>query len=210
VTGSRRESDASGWLYAAPALALISLVGIAPIVQTLRLAGDFERLPADRRLWESLKTTLAFTGASVSLELVLGLALALLLSRPFKGRGIARAAMLVPWALPTAVMAMSWRWIFNADYGVLGDMLFRLGLSSTPKIPWLADPSRAFWACVLADVWKTTPFMAILILSGMANIPSELYEAAEIDGAGPIKRFVLVTLPLLKPTLALAAAFRAV
>ncbi|MBI3289479.1 MAG: sugar ABC transporter permease, partial [Elusimicrobia bacterium] len=201
---------AARWLYAAPALALMALVNLVPIGETLRLASGFSRLPGDARLLPVLKTTLLFTGVTVALELALGIAFALILVKPFRGRGFVRAAVLIPWALPTAVMAMAWRWIFNADYGVIGDMMFRLGLSATPKIPWLADPMHAFWACVLADVWKTTPFMAILLMSAMASIPADLYEAAAIDGAGPVRRFFLITLPLLKPTILVSVIFRAI
>lgn len=205
-----RENRAIGWLYAAPALALMGLVNLLPIGETFRLAGEFGRLGTDVRVWPVLRTTLAFTAATVSLELLLGLAVALTLWRPFPGRGLARAAVLIPWALPTAVMAMAWRWIFNADSGVLGDLLFRLGLAASPNIPWLADASWSFWACVLADVWKTTPFMALLLMSGLAGVPEELHEAAAIDGAGPARRFFLVTLPLLRPTIAVAVIFRAI
>ena len=196
---------AARWMYAAPALALMALVNLLPIGETFRLASGFSRLPHDTRLLPVLKTTFAFTGVTVALELALGLAIALILVKPFRGRGLVRAAVLIPWALP-----MAWRWIFNADYGVIGDVMFRLGLSATPKIPWLADPFYAFWACVLADVWKTTPFMAILLMSAMASIPGELYEAAAIDGAGPVRRFFLITLPLLKPTILVALIFRAI
>ena len=198
------------WMYAAPALVLMALVNLLPVAETFRLATDYGRLSSDARLWQSLRTTLSFTAATVFFELALGLAFALLLVKPFRGRGFVRAAVLIPWALPTCVMAMAWRWIFNADAGVLGDMLFRVGLSSTPKIPWLADASHAFWACVLADVWKTTPFMALLLMSGLASVPDELYEAASIDGAGPVRRFFLITLPMLKNTIVVAVIFRAI
>ena len=205
-----KDTPGVNWLYALPALALMALVNLLPIGETFRLAGEFGRLTTDVRVWPVLRTTLAFTVATVSLELLLGLAVALVLWRPFPGRGGVRACVLIPWALPTAVMTMAWRWIYNADYGVLGDILYRLGLSASPQIPWLADPTSAFWACVLADVWKTTPFMAILLMSGLASVPAELHEAAAIDGAGPVRRFFLVTLPLLKPTIAVAVIFRSI
>lgn len=201
---------AINWSFAAPALALMALVSLLPIGQTFLLARDFSRIPGDTVLREALKNTFLFTFVTVTLELVLGLAMALVLIRPFRGRGLVRAAVLVPWALPTAIMAMAWQWIFNADFGVLGDLLFRFGLSSTPRIPWLASPGLALAACVFADVWKTTPFMALLLMSGLANIPDDIYEAAAIDGAGPIKRFTFITLPLLRPTIALACVFRAI
>lgn len=188
--------SASYWLWAAPALALMALVDAAPIGETAALSGSFGRLARDPSLRHALLNTGLFTAWTVSLELVAGLALALLLSRPFRGRGLVRAAALVPWALPTAVMAMAWRWIFTAERG--------------PFAGWLAAPRTALAACVLADVWKTAPFMAILLLAGLAAIPQELYEAAGIDGAGPVRRFFLITLPLLRPTIALAVLFRAV
>lgn len=185
---------AEGWAYALPALLLLALINGLPLAHAARYAGDFRLLAADARLFDSLKTTLAFTAASVGLETVLGLAFALLLARPFRGRGLMRAAVLVPWALPSAVMAMGWRWIF----------------ASLPGTPWLAKPAGAFWACVLADVWKTSPFMAVLFMSGLAGVPAELYEAAAIDGAGPVMRFRLITLPALRPTIAVAALFRVI
>ncbi len=204
------KAGAVNWLYAAPALLVMAVVSVLPIGETFRLAGEYHRLSVDTRFWPVMRTTLSFTAVTVGLELVLGLVMALVLWTPFKGRGLVRAAVLIPWALPTAVMAMAWRWIFNADYGVMGDLMFRLGLAATPQVPWLADATSAFWAIVLADVWKTTPFMAVLLMSGLAAIPAELYEAAAIDGAGPIRRFFTVTLPLLRPTIAVAVIFRAI
>ncbi|MBI4424324.1 MAG: sugar ABC transporter permease [Elusimicrobia bacterium] len=198
------------WAFALPALVLMGCVNLIPVGQAFYFSSGFGRLWGDARLWATLKNTAVFTFWSVSLELVLGLAMAMALTVPFRGRGWARAAVLIPWALPTAIMAMAWRWIFSADYGVLGDLLFRLGLAASPSIPWLADAGSAMFACVLADVWKTTPFMALLLMSGLATIPDELYEAAGIDGAGPVRRFFIITLPLLKPTIGLAVIFRAI
>jgi multiple sugar transport system permease protein len=200
----------AGWLYAAPALLLMGLVNAVPIGQTAWLARGYGRLATDTRLLPVLWNTASFTAATVFFELVLGLAVAMALSRPFRGRGLVRAAVLIPWALPTAVMAMAWRWIFNSDYGVMGDLLYRFGLSDTPNVAWLAQPGTAFFACVLADVWKTTPFMAILLMSGLSAIPRDIYEAASIDGAGALQQFRMITLPLLKPTIALAVLFRAI
>lgn len=188
----------------------MALVNVAPIAQTFTLAGGFARLGEDAALWRVLRNTAFFTFWTVSLELVLGLAIAMLLTRPFRGRGFVRAAVLIPWALPTAIMAMSWRWIFNSEYGVFGDLLFKLHLVASPQIPWLASPGLAMFACIFADVWKTTPFMAILLMSGLAAIPKDLYEAAGIDGAGPVRQFFIITWPMLKPTIALAVLFRAI
>jgi len=201
---------AINWAFAVPALILMALVNFLPIAQVFWLARDFSDVFGDVRLMVTLKNTMAFTFFTVSLELILGLGMAMILISPFPGCGWVRAAVLIPWALPTAIMAMAWQWIFNADYGVLGDLLFRIGLVGTPHIPWLASPGLAMAACVLADVWKTTPFMALLLMSGLATIPKELYEAAAIDGAGPVQRFFIITWPLLKPTIALACIFRAI
>lgn len=198
------------WGFAVPALMLMGLVNLIPIGQAFYFADGFGALAVDARLFASLKNTAVFTGLTVSLELILGLAMAMVLLKPFPGRGWVRAAVLIPWALPTAIMAMAWQWIFNAEYGVMGDLLFKLHLTSSPQIAWLAKPGPAMAACVLADVWKTTPFMALLLMSGLATIPDDLYEAAEIDGAGPVKQFFVITLPLLKPTIALAVIFRAI
>lgn len=198
------------WAFAVPALVMMALVNLIPVGQAVHLSSGFSRLPYDSRLWIVLKNTCFFTACSVSLELLLGLAVALVLVRPFPGRGWVRASVLIPWALPTAIMAMAWRWIFNADYGVFGDLLFRLGVVSDPHIPWLASAGTSMFACILADVWKTTPFMALLLMSALATIPKDLYEAADIDGAGPVRQFFIITLPLLKPTIALAVIFRAI
>ena len=203
-------AGAVNWLYAAPAMLVMAVVSLLPIGYTFRLAGEYHRLAVDTRFVPVMLTTMSLTAVTVALELLLGLVMALVLWSPFRGRGLVRAAVLIPWALPTAVMAMAWRWIFNADSGVMGDLMFRLGLVSSPQVAWLADATSAFWAIVLADVWKTTPFMAVLLMSGLAAIPDELYEAAAIDGAGPLRRFFIVTFPLLKPTMVVAVIFRAI
>lgn len=210
MTRDHSRAGAVNWLYAAPALLVMGAVSLLPIGYTVGLAGEYHRLAVDTRFWPVMRTTMSLTAVTVALELLLGLAMALVLWSPFPGRGLVRAAVLIPWALPTAVMAMAWRWIFNADSGVMGDLFFRLGLAASPQVPWLADATSAFWALVLADVWKTTPFMAVLLMSGLAAIPDELYEAAAIDGAGPARRFFIVTLPLLKPTILVAVIFRAI
>ncbi|MFQ5654456.1 MAG: carbohydrate ABC transporter permease [Planctomycetota bacterium] len=205
-----RKQIAVNWAFAVPALILMAMVNMLPVGEAIRRASGLDRVLDDAHLPGILWNTTLFTVASVAIELLLGLAVALILVRPFPGRGWVRAAVLIPWALPTAIMAMAWQWIFNSEYGVLGDLLFKCGLASTPRIPWLARADLAMFACILADVWKTTPFMALLILSSLSTIPRELYEAAAIDGAGPLRRFFVVTLPLIRPTLALAVIFRAI
>jgi len=152
--------------------------------------------------------TLVFTVSSVALETILGLVIALTLARKFVGRGIMRAAMLVPWAIITVVSARIWEWMLQSTRaGFFNTFLTDLGLIERP-IAFFQTASLQVPAMVMIDVWKTTPFMALLLLAGLAVIPGELYEAAEVDGAGPIRRFFSITLPLLAPTLAVALIFR--
>jgi multiple sugar transport system permease protein len=167
------------------------------------------RLWTDGRFRGALRATAVFTASSVLLEMLLGTALALLLDRAFRGRGIVRAVVLLPWALPTAVMALAWAWIFNDSFGVANDLLLRLGLVQRP-IAWLSAPASAMAALVTADVWKTTPFVALIVLAGLQGIPPELLEAARIDGLSAPQRFRRIVLPLLVPSLLVALLFRAV
>ena len=163
----------------------------------------------DGRFLASLRNTAVFTAASVSLETLLGLAVALLLHRTFRGRGLVRAITLLPWALPTAVMALAWAWVFNDSFGVANDLLLRLGLVAQP-VAWLSSPGSAMAALVVADVWKTTPFVALIVLAGLQGIPLEVLEAARLDGLSAWQRFRRVILPLLVPSILAAILFRAV
>jgi multiple sugar transport system permease protein len=140
-------------------------------------------------------------------EAVLGLAVALIMNQSFKGRGLVRAALLVPWALTTVISARMWEWIYNAEYGIFNAVLKTVGLIASNKA-WTIDPQFAFWAAVIADIWKTTPFMSLLLLAGLQLIPKELYESAIIDGAGLWHRFKRITFPLLIPALLVALLFR--
>jgi multiple sugar transport system permease protein len=150
-----------------------------------------------------------FTSTSVLLEAVLGVAIALVLHGSFRGRGVLRAVVLIPWALPTAVMALSWAWIFNDSFGVANDLLRRTGLVASP-LAWLGVPGLAMVALVIAEVWKTTPFVALIVLAGLQGIPETLIEAARVDGLTAWQRFRHVVLPLLLPSLLVAVLFRAV
>ncbi len=149
---------------------------------------------ADPGFWAAVGRTVYFTVVSTGLELALGLAMALLLNEKFAGRGPLRALLLLPWALPTIVNGMIWRWIYNADYGALNALLQQLGFVKDYQ-PWLGSPWGAMNAIIVADVWKMTPLVAMLLLASLQTIPGELYEAASIDGAGPLGRFRFVTLP---------------
>lgn len=156
----------------------------------------------------AVRDTLIFTVSSVVLETILGLIIALVVNFPFPGRGLMRVIMLVPWAIPTAVSSRIWEGMFaSTRTGVINVIFQNLGLGGG-QIPFLADPSWQLPAMIAIDVWKTTPFMALLILAGLQTIPGDLYEAADVDGAGKIRQFISVTLPLLRPTLAVALVFR--
>ena len=208
-----------------PALALVTLVVGLPILDVValsftrvELAGGIAtrwaglqpaaRLWQDSRFFDALGNTAVFTGASVTLETLLGVGFALLLDRSFRGRGLVRSVVLIPWALPTAVMALAFSWIFNDSFGVANDLLRRTGLVSG-SIAWLSGPRTAMAAIVLSDVWKTTPFVALIVLAGLQGIPEDVIEAARVDGLTAWQRFRHVVLPLLLPSIGAAVAFRA-
>lgn len=155
----------------------------------------------------SIRNTFAFALISVSLETIFGLFVALLLHREFPGRALVRTAVLVPWALPTVVSAKMWHWMLHDQFGVINAWLLDLGIVDE-KIAFTADPTYAFWTVVAVDVWKTTPFMALLILAALQSLPKDCYEAAKIDGVHPLRLFLRVTLPLIRPALMVAIMFR--
>ncbi len=224
-TLARRERRERAFLLA-PVLLVLSLVVAVPALRVLLLGftrteladgvvsswaglATHARTFGDGRFLGALRNTALFTGLSVLVEVVLGTALALLLDRPFRGRGALRAVVLVPWALPTSVMALAWAWIFHDTFGMANDLLSRLGLLGEP-VAWLAQPGTAMAALVIADAWKTTPFVALILLAGLQGIPADVLEAARVDGAGALQRFRRITLPLLVPSLVVATLFRAI
>ncbi|MED4162094.1 ABC transporter permease subunit [Halalkalibacterium halodurans] len=161
----------------------------------------------DSRMWAAMSNTLFFTVVSVAAELVLGLAIALLINRTFKGRGLVRVAVLIPWAIPTAVAAMMWRYLYDGQFGVIAHYFEQLGLISDSSV-LLSTGAGAMFSIIFADVWKTTPYMALLLLAGLQTIPNSLYEAAKVDGANRIQTFFKITLPLLKSAILVALLFR--
>jgi multiple sugar transport system permease protein len=215
----------TAWLLMLPAFALLAVVFLGPLVRyawlsahaTSVLTGlvpvanggaNWLRLAQDGRFWQDAAQTLRFAAVSVSLELLLGLALALLLRGPRSGRppgGWLRTAVLLPWALPATVMALGWRWILNDPHGPLNGLLIAAG---APAYPFLSSPSTTWFFVVLADVWKTTPFVALLLLAGLQAIPPELEEALILEGAGRWQILRRLFLPLLSPWIALALLFR--
>jgi multiple sugar transport system permease protein len=211
----RREDSGNKFIF--PALLLLSLVTIYPVFFVFYLSlhrklliFDISRfvglenylfLFSDDRFWNALKNTVYFTSVSVSLELILGLSIAILLQRSFRLKGFVRALVLIPWAIPTVVSAKMWEWIYNTDFGILNYIV-------GSKINWLGNPFLALNAAVFMDVWKTTPFVAILLMAGLQVIPQELYQAAKVDGAGRWNTFKTITLPLLKPVILVVLLFR--
>lgn len=207
-----------------PAMVLLLLVFGYPIVRAFWLSlftknlgtqlqpvfsglDNYGRMMGDGRFWQSFLVTTIFTSASVISELILGLIIALVLNQQFFGRGLVRTTAILPWALPTALIGLAWAWIFNDQYGIANDILLRLGFIKT-GINWLGDPTLAMIAVVVADVWKTTPFISILLLAGLQSISADLYEAHSIDGATPWQSFTQITLPLLIPQILIAVLFR--
>ncbi len=170
---------------------------------------NFERLFSDIHFWESVRFTLLFVFVSVGLELILGMMFALILNETFPGRGLLRVAILIPWAIPVAISARIWQLMYNFDFGIINFIVMRLGLSNSP-VNWLGSPTGAFFSIVLSDVWKTTPFIAIVLLAGLSMIPEELYKQAMVDGTNFIQRFYYITLPLLKPVIVVALLFRTI
>ena len=200
-----------------PAVVYVGGVALVPVLFTLWLSfrrqlpifgisrfvglGNYHYLLTDGRFWAAVAHTMCFVVFSVALELALGIAVALLLNQKFPGRGVARAVILIPWAVPGVVTARFWELIFNSDYGVLNYLL-------GANINWLGDPHWAMLGAILADVWKTTPFVVLLVLAGLQIIPDDLCRAARIDGANAWQVFRHVTLPLLMPVILLVLLFR--
>jgi ABC-type sugar transport system permease subunit len=209
----------------APALGAVLVVAIFPLGWTiweslhghdLRMpwlgrpfvgAANYVTLAHDARFWGALAHTALFVVITVTLELVLGLALALGLDSLRRGRGAARVLLLLPWAVPTVVAALVWRFMFEGRTGLASSLLVRAGLLEKP-VTWLVGERTAWIPLILADVWKTTPFVALLLLAGLQAIPRDLHDAARLDGAGAWRRFIAITLPLLAPALLVAGLFR--
>jgi ABC-type sugar transport system permease subunit len=223
VIGAERREARLGWLLVAPALVVILLIAFTPLAGTvweslhlhdLRMPwrgrpfiglANYEEAFGDARFRTAMAHTAFFTAATVVLELALGLVLALGMNRAYRGRGLVRMAVLLPWAIPTVVAALVWRFMFEGESGIASALVGAFGGGTTV---WLAHDILAWIPIILADVWKTTPFVALLLLAGLQNIDGTLYEAARMDGANAWQRFREVTLPLLVPALLVALVFR--
>jgi len=225
IRGVERQEARLAWGMVLPAIGTILLVALFPLAWTawesvhlhdLRMpwlgrpfigAANYVEALGDPRFWGALGHTAFFAVTSVGLELILGLGLALAMNRAFRGRGLVRAAILVPWAIPTVVAGLLWRFMFAGEGGIVNQTLLDLGLLREPLV-WFIEAETAWVPVILADVWKTTPFVALLLLAGLQNIDASLYEAARIDGASAWGQFRHVTLPLLKPAILVALIFR--
>ncbi len=215
----------TAWLFLAPLIIVMLMVAVWPLGRTFffsftdaylddpsfyALIGfdNFVEVFNDANWWVAVKNTLVFAVISVFIETLLGLGIALLLNEAIPGRGMLRAAILVPWAIPVVVATKIWEWMLNDQFGVFNHMLMSLGIIEH-GIAWTASSSLIMGVVIFIDVWMTTPFMVLLILAGLQTIPGEMMEAAEVDGIPAWKRFWSITLPLLRPAIGVAVLFRA-
>ena len=215
------------WTYLSPALVLLLAVMFAPLIlgltysfQKIELLNPFaetewigtdhfEALLDDRHFGRALWQTLWWTGGSLFFQLLLGLCLALLLNRPFVGRRVVQALVFLPWAVPTFLSGLNWAWLFNPVIGPLPHWMFAAGLLEEPY-NILGDPALAMWGPIVANIWFGIPFFAITLLAALQSIPTDLYEAAAIDGATPWQRFTRITLPYLAPMIAITVLLRTI
>ena len=207
-----------------PSFLLLGFVAVYPVLtlvltsfQELHLAqgqttkwigiGNYQQLAADPRFWNALRVTFWISLVTVPAAALVGLSLALMANLPYAVKWPVRLGLLLPWAMPLVFSGLIFRWFFESDYGIVNDWLRRLGLGS---LYWLTDPSLAFWAICAAIVWKTSSFMALVLIAGLQSIPKEYYEAAQVDGASVTQIFWRITLPLLAPSLLVALVFRTI
>jgi len=214
------------WQFLLPSFIVVGVFSLYPIFESFRLSfyrmiltlpwlgqkfvgwQNYADLVSDPVALSSFKTSVIFVAVTTPIEVLLGLAMALVLNESFRGRGWLRAVVLIPWAVPTVVASQMWRFIFNDRYGVFNYLLF----GDATQFYWapLAEPGLALMSIMIADIWKTSAFAALIILAGLQGIPQELYEAANVDGASAWQKFRHITLPLIKPALLLALLFRTI
>jgi trehalose/maltose transport system permease protein len=223
-TKLQRRQTRIAWVLLLPSLAVVVLVALYPLGRTIFASFTNQEFLAleptkwvglqnYRDLWhdtlfrDSIWETVKFTLITVTIEFALGLVIALVVNSSFKGRGVMRAVMLVPWAIPTVVAAQMWKWMLDDVFGVVNDAGVRLPIIS-PSHTWISNPSTALASVCAVDIWKTTPFVALLLLAGLQVIPRDLYEAADVDGASQLQQFWRITLPLLKPAILVTMIFR--
>jgi len=224
-TRLQRKQTRFAWILLTPALAVVAFVALYPLGRTIYqsftneqfLAGieptkwigleNYKDLIHDTIFRDAVWTTVKFTLITVAFEFVLGMIIALVVNSSFKGRGAMRAVMLIPWAIPTVIAAQMWKWMYDDIYGVINDAGTRLHILSHSHA-WISEPSTSLAAVCAVDIWKTTPFVALLLLAGLQVIPKELYEAGEVDGASKWQQFWKITMPLLRPAILVTLIFR--
>jgi len=213
-----------GYLFITPTILIFAILAVYPVMETIGLSffksrlqygnvkmfvglGNFGRLFTTARFYISLRFTILFTVLTVSIEVGLGLLFAQFMNMDYKGKSFLRVIVLIPWAIPTIVSGFIWRFMVNDQYGILNYILLSLGVIDN-FIPWLSQPVTASAVLLFADIWKTTPYVSLLVLAGLQNIQKSQLEAAAIDGAGSFQRYFHVVFPALKPVLATATLFR--
>lgn len=224
-TGLQGMQSRTAWLMLAPSIAVVVFIALYPLAQTFYLsftntpflAGsipeqfvgwtNYYNLIHDTFFRNAIWFTIKFAVITVVFELVLGTIVALVVNSNFKGRGLMRTAMLVPWAIPTVISARIWQWMYDDIYGVVNDLMMKLHIIAKP-VGWTSQTATSLWAVAAVDIWKTTPFVALLLLAGLQVIPGDIYEAANVDGANKIQQFFRITLPLLVPAIMVTLVFR--
>ena len=219
-----KHANRAGPYFLVPALLIIAFVLLFPIFQTIILSfgrnstsiflgyeyiglGNYQRLLNTPRFITSLNNTILFTAVTVPIELVIGIGLALVLNRTFRGKGLVRMAVLFPWAMPTALNALMWRWMFNTEFGLFNSILTDTSLVAG-RINWLGAIPIAMVSMMFVSIWKTSSFMALLLLAGLKTIPDDLYEAGSVDGTNRLSEFRHITLPLLRPAILVSVLLR--
>lgn len=220
----KRNQTLNNWLFLAPCLVALILCAGWPLLKTIYFSftdaaldnlrdfqfigvDNFINLAKDQDWWIAVKNTFVITIVAVPLETILGMIIALILHRSFKGRGWMRAIVLIPWTIPTIVSARMWAWMLNDVYGIVNEILIRVGFIDDP-VPWIASNTLSIVSIILVDVWKTTPYMALLLLAGLQSLPQDCFEAAEVDSIPFHKVFFKIILPLMKSTIIVAMIFR--
>lgn len=211
-------------IFLAPLIVVLALFVLLPVVGTIInsffqdvtflerswiFLDNYKKLIVDNGFWQAVRFNLLFVAISVPFELLLGFIFALILNETIPFRGMMRAAVLIPWAIPAAISARVWELIYNFSYGLANYVILQLGINTDP-INWLGTTAGAFCALVIADAWKMAPFISIILLAGLSAIPDDIYKQAKIDGTNFIQRFYFITLPILKPVIMVALLFRTI